>query len=128
AFIVNLYLNLSFYPSLMKYQAGSEAAAWINANNSHNLAVAELNDDNTAPFEFYNTKPVTLITNESNLPLTPFLLYAKASELPALKAKGLKTTTLARFKRYRVTRLNFKFINKETRGKELEEMAVVEVE
>jgi 4-amino-4-deoxy-L-arabinose transferase-like glycosyltransferase len=128
AFIVNLYLNLSFYPSLMKYQAGSEAAVWINANNNHNLAVAELNDDNAAPFEFYNNKPVTLITNKSSLPLKPFLLYARTAELPALKAKGLKITTLATFKRYWVTRLNFKFINKETRGKELEDMAVVEVE
>ncbi|MCO5945844.1 ArnT family glycosyltransferase [Mucilaginibacter flavidus] len=128
-FIVSLYLNLSFYPSLMKYQAGSEAASWINANNKHNLPVAELKDYNTAPFEFYNNKPVALITiDKSNLPLTPFLLYAKAAELPALKAKGLKTITLATFKRYLITRLNFKFINKETRDKELEEMSVVEVE
>jgi hypothetical protein len=31
--IVNLYLNQVFYKSLLKYQAGSEAAAWINEHN-----------------------------------------------------------------------------------------------
>jgi peptidoglycan biosynthesis protein MviN/MurJ (putative lipid II flippase) len=39
AFVVNVYLNLvSFYPSLLKYQAGSEAAVWINHNNSAKAA------------------------------------------------------------------------------------------
>ena len=117
AFIFTLYLNLSFYPSLMKYQAGSEAAVWINANNKHSLAVSELNDDNTAPFEFYNNKPVALITGNKckHAPNSVFIVRKRQPNYLGLQAKGFKITTLATFKRFWVTRIGFNFINKATR-------------
>jgi 4-amino-4-deoxy-L-arabinose transferase-like glycosyltransferase len=127
SFIVNLYLNLSFYPSVIKYQAGSEAAMWINDHNIHNLPVTltDLDDYNAAPFEFYNN---SLVVINPALPSKPFLLYTSAAEIKGLKEKGLHTQTLATFKRYRVTRLKLSFLNNKTRDKELTEMVVAEVE
>lgn len=131
SFIVNLYLGLSFYPSLMKYQAGSEAAAWINSHNPRNLpvAVTELNDDDETPFTFYCHQPVTLMKNSSgDILIKPYLLYLEKDELNSLTKKGIRFNTLSTFERYPVMRLTPAFLDKDTRDKELTEMVVIEVE
>ncbi|HVW95449.1 MAG TPA: glycosyltransferase family 39 protein [Mucilaginibacter sp.] len=130
AFILSLYLNLSFYPSLMKYQAGSEAAFWINSYNIDALpvAVTEINDEDETPFEFYSNTPVTFLKNfKDSLPARPFLLYIRADEVKKLQSKGLAVQPLAIFDRYWVTRLRMTFLDHRTRRGELTEMAVVKV-
>ncbi len=129
SFIVNLYLNLAFYPSLMHYQASSEAAGWINKHNTDNLPVADNGDDTAAPFEFYSNKPVTAININSKelLPAKPFLLYISADDVNALKASGLHVQALNSFQNYWVTRLTIPFLNRNTRNKELTTMVVAEV-
>ncbi|ASU32992.1 ArnT family glycosyltransferase [Mucilaginibacter xinganensis] len=131
SFVVNLYLNLSFYPSLMRYQTSSKAAVWINKHNPQSLPVAAEIDDAAAPFEFYSDKPVAAF-NAANIkpgvPGKPFLLYTTAAQLQSLNTKGLHTKTVATFERYFVTRLKLSFINKKTRAQELEQMVVAEVE
>jgi len=131
SFIVNLYLCLSFYPSLMKYQAGSEAAFWINSHNQRNLSVAvtEFNEDDETPFSFYCNQPITLIKNNGKDTVAkPYLLYLKKDELNGLTKKGIRFNTLSTFKRYPVTRLTTSFLDKNTRAKDLAEMALIEVE
>jgi 4-amino-4-deoxy-L-arabinose transferase-like glycosyltransferase len=130
SFIVNLYLNLSFYPSLMRYQTSSEASIWINDHNPRNLPVTAVVDDNSTPFEFYSNQSVFAFNadRKQSLPAPPFLLYTTADEVKGLNAKGLHTQTLATFQRYWVTRIGLPFLNKKTRDKELTAMVVVEVE
>jgi 4-amino-4-deoxy-L-arabinose transferase-like glycosyltransferase len=126
SFMVNLYLNLAFYPSLMHYQAGGEAAIWINTHNPQNLPVVEQDDGYVSAFEFYNNKPVTLIdVNGEVSPANPFLLYAPIDVVNGLSAKGLHVQTLHTFQRYWITRLKPAFLNKATRDNELTTMAVV---
>ncbi len=127
SFIVNLYLNLSFYPSLMRYQAGSEAAMWLNDHNPQNLPITNLNDDYAYAFEFYSIKPVTLFDPgiKSKLTIKPFLLYAPMDVVKDLSAKGWHITTLRNFKRYWITRLKPAFLNNATRAKELVTTEVV---
>ncbi len=129
SFIVNLYLNLSFYPSLMHYQAASDAALWVNNNNPQNLPVIELKDDYAPGFEFYTNKSVDTINTDGNgnIPATPFLLYAPANVIQSLQAKGWDLTILNTFQRYWVSRLKPSFINKATRQKELVTTEVVRV-
>ncbi|MDP9075856.1 MAG: glycosyltransferase family 39 protein [Bacteroidota bacterium] len=131
SFIVNLFLNLSFYPSLMHYQAGNDAAVWINEHNNRNLPVAltDVDDYNSAPFEFYSNLPVNeiKIDREHALPSKPFLLYASADEISKLAAKGTRVQMLASFYRYRVTRLQLPFLNVNTRDKELTKMVVATI-
>jgi 4-amino-4-deoxy-L-arabinose transferase-like glycosyltransferase len=127
SFIVNLYLNLAFYPSLMKYQAGSEAAMWINTHNQKNLPVAELGDTYVSAFEFYIDKPFTVIdaAGKGRLPAGPFLLYAPADVVSSLSKKGWQLKTLSTFQRYWVSRLKPSFLNKATRPKELTDTQVI---
>lgn len=126
SFIVNLYLNLCFYPSLLHYQPGSEAAMWINNNNPQRLPVyvddGMFHDD----LNFYLDAPVTEITpGEKGVISGAALLYVNTGVIHDFEAKGWKFRVIKTFKRYPVTRLTPRFLNKSTRDKELSEMLVV---
>jgi 4-amino-4-deoxy-L-arabinose transferase-like glycosyltransferase len=129
AFVVNLYLNFVFYPSLLKYQAGSEAAVWINWHNPQNLPVVQLLDVESHPMDFYiDAKLITLNQGLSqDLPSSPFIFYGTSQQVDELTAKGRAVKHLAEFERYRITRLKPAFLNKATRNKELMQMEVVMV-
>jgi 4-amino-4-deoxy-L-arabinose transferase-like glycosyltransferase len=127
SFIVNLYLNLAFYPSLMKYQAASEAAIWINHNNPRHLPIKEFDDAYVSAFEFYNNGAVTIFDAKAHLPASPFLLYAPVDVVNSLKAKGYAIQTLNTFKRYWVSRLKPSFLNEATRAKELDTTTMVKI-
>ena len=112
----------------MHYQAGSEAARWINKNNQKNLPVVELNDDYVFAFEFYSEKPVTAINTDGTGEIPnkkPFLLYAPVDVVKSLSAKGWHVKTLNTFNCYWVSRLKPSFINKKTRPKEFTSKMVV---
>jgi len=127
SFIVNLWLNTAFYPTLMNYQSGSEAAMWINKNNPNKLPVVEISDEYMTAMQFYSDQiPVNINPDGTgNLPNGPFLLYATNSIVNQLNAKGWHTQTVKRFQRYWVSRLTLGFLNKATRAKELTPVEVV---
>jgi 4-amino-4-deoxy-L-arabinose transferase-like glycosyltransferase len=126
AFIVNLYLNLYFYPSLLHYQAGSEAAIWINKNNPQKFPVYIADGMFHDDMSFYLDVPVTETNPDGTGTIqTPALLYANPSVMLAFDAKGWKYKVLKTFKRYPVTRLKPSFLNKVTRDKELSDIQVV---
>ena len=129
SFIVNLYLNLAFYPSLLHYQAGSEAAMWINKHNPKQLPVVELSDDYVSAFEFYSDSPVAVIDadGKGNILSKPFILYAPADVIEGLSGKGWHIQPLNTFQRYWVSRLKLSFLNNATRRKELTVTEVVVV-
>jgi 4-amino-4-deoxy-L-arabinose transferase-like glycosyltransferase len=131
ACIVNLYLNLAFYPSLLKYQSGSEAAMWINQNNPQKLGVVQCihTNDYGYPLEFYLNQPLYTINanGEGALPQKPFLLYGYPENIDALKAKGWQIDMLKTFDRYWITRLKPAFLNQKTRAQTLEHVEVVVV-
>lgn len=127
SFIVNLYLNQVFYPSLLKYQAGSEAAMWINEHNTQNLPVVQMNEDMTTPFEFYiNGEAKTLsggaITRQVGKTV---IVFGSKAYISTLTAKGWQVKPLKSFERYWISRLKPSFLNRATREKELTEMQVV---
>jgi 4-amino-4-deoxy-L-arabinose transferase-like glycosyltransferase len=120
SFIVNLYLNLSFYPSLLQYQALTQAALYINKNNPDKLPVAQSGD---VPFamEFYLDQPLTNINPDGSgpTPARPYLLFARREVISGLKAKGWQILPVKTFERYWISRLKPQFLNKATRSKAL---------
>jgi 4-amino-4-deoxy-L-arabinose transferase-like glycosyltransferase len=126
SFIVNLYLNQVFYKSLLKYQAGSEAAMWINEHNPRHLPVIQVNEDMTTPFEFYiNGQAETVSGPAVAMHSRDVILFGSKAYINMLIAKGWKTKPLISFQRYWISRLKPAFLNKNTRSKELTEMQVV---
>ncbi|MES2379214.1 MAG: glycosyltransferase family 39 protein [Bacteroidota bacterium] len=126
SFFINVYLNTVFYPSLLHYQAGSEAAMWINGNNPGRLPVVQFDDPHVSSMNFYSNSPVETIVNDDirQLPRGQFVLYASNNRLKDLAAKGYKIRQLKTFQRYWISRLKPAFLNKSTRANELEEMQV----
>jgi len=126
SFIVNLYLNLAFYPSLVKYQSGSEAAMWIDKNNPHNYPVVQCEND-AWPMEFYLNTPLGTIDEDTvkTPPKNTYLLYTTSDMVNRLSARGWQLQKVCDLKRYSITRLKPAFLNKKTRSKQLTAMQIV---
>jgi 4-amino-4-deoxy-L-arabinose transferase-like glycosyltransferase len=125
AFVVNIYLNLAFYPSLLKYQAGSEAAMWINQHNPDGLPVVQVHDNNSHPMDFYIKGTIVTLYPNTKLPTPPFIFYGTSVEVADLTAQGLQIQKLHQFERYWISRLKPKFLNKATRAGMLDTVEVV---
>ncbi|MVN20084.1 ArnT family glycosyltransferase [Mucilaginibacter arboris] len=128
---INLYLNLNFYPSLLHYQSGSEAAFYIDKNSMGNLPVAQLQEEEYShALEFYLNRPLYLINEDGkgNLPSKPYLLYASKENINQIVAKGWKIRPVKTFNDELVTRLTGKFLNRKTRKEQLGQKDLVLVE
>lgn len=125
SFFLNLYLNFSFYPSLVHYQSGSEAAWWINQNNKNKLPV--FTTYHNYAFEFYLNQPVNYI-DTAKVFAKPFLTYTKDEQLPTLAAKNLYPNIIQQFDDYPVTRMKLQFINSKTRSNALKKAEVSLIE
>ncbi len=127
SFAINLYINQVFYKSLLKYQAGSEAAMWINKNNPQNLPVVQLTDDVTTPFEFYIKGEAKTLSAEQvqHIKGGPYVLYGTKTIMDGLSANAYQTKPLKSFDKYWISRLKPSFLNKATREKELVKMEAV---
>ena len=125
SFCLNIYLNLGFYPSLVHYQAGSEAAFWIN-KSAENMPVFTMQW--SSPYIFYLDRQFyptdTALQNITN---KNFLLYLSDEQTRQLAQAGKKIRILKIMDNYPITLLNMKFINKATRYKTVEKMDIIQV-
>ena len=121
SFVVNVYLNQVFYPNLSHYQAGSEAAIWLNHHNAKKIPVAQADDYYSTAMEFYSEEPVINLKPDGTgkTPTGPFVLYASSSTITNLKAQGWDIKPIKTFNRYWVSRLKPAFLNQATRKDEL---------
>jgi len=119
--VINVYLNLAFYPSLLKYQALSEAAFWINDHNADKLPVAQVSDVPPFALEFYLDQPMNNISPDGTgpLPVKPFYLLTTDVVLNNLKAKGWQAEPVKTFRGFWISRLKPAFLNQASRNKEL---------
>lgn len=128
SFIVNIYLNLAFYPSLVQYQAGSMTGQYMNHFNVKRYPMM-LYKENNWPMEFYLNMPVTVIDPDTikTPPTNTFLLYIPADQLKQLDKKGWDYSQSYSVNDYPITRLKPKFLNVRTRKTVLTNMVVVTV-
>lgn len=126
-FFVNLYFNLAYYPQLLKYQADSEAAFWINTHNPRKLPSVQTRTGFGFPFEFYVSTPVYFLDTAgiTPLPAKPYLLYADQSLVAQYLKQGIRLKRLKTFEDYRITRLKGRFLNSGTRKETLSSTVVV---
>jgi 4-amino-4-deoxy-L-arabinose transferase-like glycosyltransferase len=123
----NLFLNGYFVPRLMKYQAGSEMASYLNTHYPGRPVLQPRNSYSWS-LEFYLQAPVTAIdestVQESQLP-EGALVYAPANVLNPLIDKF---RLLHRTVSYPVSRLTLTFLNPSTRERTINEAWLVQVE
>ncbi|MBB6501364.1 ArnT family glycosyltransferase [Pedobacter cryoconitis] len=127
AFFVNLYFNLAYYPAVLKYQADSEAAFWINEHNTKDLPVVRSRIGYAFAVDFYVNAPLYFLRPDeaSFLPPKPYLLYADTEVIDQYIKQGMKIKRLQTFESFRITKVNGKFLNHLTRKGTLSTTEVV---
>ncbi len=112
--IINLYLNIYLYPSLLTYQSGSEAAFFANKNYK-DVPVVEINNFSW-PLEFYINAPVYLLdSSKFDLPRKPYLIYMASAGIDLLTLKGIQYTAIKKFKDFKISQLSLSFLSKKKR-------------
>ncbi len=128
AVLINFYLNLVFYPDVLKYQAGSEAAIFISEKHLFPEApLLQSGDDVNFAMEFYLDRPMHTVKpgDLTSYPSEAYLLYAPADQVSALVPANRQVQVIKEFERYPITRMHATFLNKATRYKELTKMKLL---
>lgn len=125
---VALFLNLSFYPDLLQYQSGNQAAAYMN---KHHPGEALGRVGIYFPSgEFYLEQPVyrTDIDALRNKEFTKArFLFVTEEELTVLEQEKVGLKRIRAFSEFHVTMLTLKFINPKTRQQELKKHWLVKL-
>ena len=121
---VNLFLNTSFYPKLLKYELGVSAASFINQNKlpKNNIYLYEI--DESRALHFYGNHSFERIFDSTHLKPNQILI-TKASNYPALQQKFSASTILYRDAYFGVSMLTLPFLNPATREKEVTPYIIV---
>ncbi|HVZ57721.1 MAG TPA: glycosyltransferase family 39 protein [Chitinophagaceae bacterium] len=121
---VNLYLILGFYPTLLTYQAGSEAAKWLNRHEP-GREVAAFTDPIQPDLAFYLHAPVRDLDTLSLRRGAwggASIVYLPEHMRSQLRDTG---TVLATFGNYPVSRLSLPFLQPARRNQQVEPYVLV---
>lgn len=125
---VALFLNLSFYPDLLKYQSGNEAAAYMN---KHHPGEAMGRIGIYFPSGEFYLDQHTYRTDIDALKNKTFtkarFLFVTDEELNQLEQEKISLERIKSFSEFHVTMLTLKFINPQTRHKELKKHWLVKL-
>ncbi len=127
AIILNAVMNVHFYPSLLKYQAGSEMAKVVLKKDIPTDRVYKLSDRHSWSLDFYNKKPVIISDMEGIRGRQDIWVYATDAELTELNQNGFDWDIQYTKEDFRITRLQAKFLNPITRRKVLRKMHLIHI-
>ena len=125
--LLNGVLNMHFYPSLLEYQAGSTMAKTIEKNNIDTDNIYKISGAHTWALDFYNQDPVKIASVGDLKYRKDIWVYASDKELDILKDSGFDWDRQLTEKQFRITRLQGKFLNPNTRKKVLNKMHLVHI-
>ena len=122
-----VYMNLVFYPDLLKYQSGSEAAFYINKDHHGDAAV--ITGLYSPVYEFYSNNWVKIDTSMTSIPekARRGIWLMAPQELRYLEKANLKYVVIKEIDEFHVTMLKLKFLNKATRQKTLEKYYLIRI-
>lgn len=125
--MLNAVLNTHFYPSLLKYQAGSSMAKIVEENDIPVDRIYKLSKNHTWAFDFYNRAPVKLISVNKILNKKNIWLYTNEAEMQDLRSLGYDWDRLFQVDQFRITRLQARFLDPSTRKGVLNKMYLIHV-
>lgn len=124
------FYNLFLYPNLMPYQAGGEAAFYINGRNALNRQAGQYGLNHYS-FEFYlKQRPYFWRTKTELQQATrqqPVWVLTHPAQLDTLQREGWSVTPLDTFQFFHVTKLTRPFLNHETRAGATEMNVLAEI-
>lgn len=127
ALLLQLYLNLAFYPNLLQYQAGMMAGKWMNKNiktdtiGTYKASSFTLNFyANALEKKLNNLNEICAFAKNKKE-----YIYTKTDYLDSLSSVGIQYKIIQQFDNFSVSRLNGKFINQKTRDQEVEKIVLL---
>ena len=130
AFITFGFYNLFLIPNLLPYQAGGEAAFYLNKTSQLQQPVG-MYRDNSYSFEFYLDQPFYYWRNLDTLQISaskqPVIVFTKPERLDTLRQQGWSVKPLQTFNYFHVSQLTGSFLNHQTRSSVLEPFVLAEV-
>jgi len=126
---VNYYINRHFYPELLKYQAESEVAFYLQDQglNSEALVALGLREEMTS-FLLERIVPMVDLESASQRDLTGAYVFTNLAGKEKIAELGMQYEQIESFQDFRITTLNGTFINKKTRAQEVESKFLLKVE
>ncbi|ASV29062.1 ArnT family glycosyltransferase [Maribacter cobaltidurans] len=123
--LLNAVLNLHFYPNLLKYQGGSNMSKLIAENNIPVDKIYKIGNDHTWALDFYNKYPVQISTLTEIGNKKDIWVYVNSEELEKIRESPLDWDRQLTVDQFRITRLQGKFLNPNTRNKVVNKMYLV---
>ncbi|WP_299531181.1 glycosyltransferase family 39 protein [Ulvibacterium sp.] len=127
AILLNITLNTHFYPSLLEYQAGSTMAKRVEENQVPKENIYKLSSRHTWALDFYNQEPVKITSLNELRKKKDYWLYVNDAEIQDLRRLGIDWDRQFTERQFRITRLQAKFLNPNTRKKVLNKMHLIHV-
>lgn len=121
---VNIYINLIFYPEILKYQSGIQAAAYINEHHA-GRQIVQTYKHRSFSLDFYLNERVQYVDSLSVMDTAKYenaLLFTAASEIES----SISDSTPV-FKHFHISKINGKFLNKKTRDSQLRDFVLIPV-
>lgn len=126
--LLNVVLNLHFYPSLLEYQAGSTMAEKVQEHNIPADNIYKISERHTWALDFYNQDPANIISVSDLENIPQAWVYVTEEELQKLGNAGYHWHDEIVVDQFRITRLQLKFLNPLTRGDKLNKMYLVHLD
>ena len=125
AILINVILNMHFYPSLLNYQGGSSMAKIVQTEDIPVDNIYKLSERYTWSIDFYNQMPLKIIPFEDLADKKDIWLYITTGEMENLKNSGYDWDEQFSVDQFRITRLQGRFLNPKTRQKVLNQIHLV---
>ncbi len=125
--LLNAVLNLHFYPNLLNYQAGSRVAKVVDEERIPVDSIYKTSDFHTWSLDFYNQRPVSLISLKDLGKKHDIWLYVDDTEIRELHDRGFDWDRQYTRPHFRITRLSTKFLNPSTRKRTLDKMHLIHI-
>ncbi len=128
AVLINVVLNLHFYPNLLQYQAGSSMAQIVRSEKIPTDSIYKISERHTWSLDFYNRDPLDILSLEDLDGMEDIWLYVSTQELEALSNSGVNWDKQHTVDHFRITRLQARFLNPDNRPKVLKKMHLIHID
>ena len=123
---INLFLNSSFYPSLLQYQAGSNIGRFISDNHIPINKTIVFKYDTFRSLDFYAKGTIKNVDTLSNTTARKYVILSKKN-LSEINATHQTYKLLYECPDYPITLLSLRFLNPQLRPKELETIILIQL-
>lgn len=123
--MLNLVMNLHFYPRLLQYQGGSSMAEWVQESEIPVSNIFKVTDRHTWALDFYLKHPLKQIAYDTLKDKRDVWVYVDDIELADLRNCGFRWDKSHSVDQFRTSRLQGRFLNPSTRTQVVKTMHLV---